>query len=162
MTVEDNVRLPAPAHPGERAPWAVLRTDGAIERERAVRERAAELLEFFELDHLAEAYASELSGGQRKLLEFARALMLEPSLLLLDEPFAGVNPVLTKKLTARVSELNKAGQTFLVIEHDIGTLSALVDRLVVLSEGRVLANGAPEMVLGDDRVIDTYLGGGRS
>lgn len=159
MTLADNVRLAALDHPGERAPGAVLRTDGAIRREQVVRERADELLDFFELDELADNYASELSGGQRKLLEFARALMLDPSLLLLDEPFAGLNQVLTEKLTEHIRALNDEGQTFLVIEHDIGTLSALVDRLVVLSEGQVLADGQPDAVLADERVVDTYLGG---
>lgn len=158
MTVRENVRLPALDHPGERTADAVLRTERAVERERAVRQRAEELLEFFELDHLSDAYASELSGGQRKLLEFARALVPDPDLLLLDEPFAGVNPVLTQKLTERIGELNDDGQTFLVIEHDIDTLSTLVDRLIVLSEGQLLAEGPPDEVLRDDRVVDSYLG----
>ena len=162
MTVEDNVLLPWPDHPGERAHHALLRTEAAREREAAARERAAELLDVFELDHLTDDYAGELSGGQRKLLEFARALMLDPALLLLDEPFAGVNPALTERLVEHLRALNDDGMTFVVIEHDIGTLAAIVDRLVVLSEGTVLVEGPPDAVLADERVIDTYLGDARA
>ena len=158
MTVADNMLLPALDHPGERAHHAILRTAAATERERGVEVTAQELLEFFELDHMADEYAGGLSGGQRKLLEFARALVLEPDLLLLDEPFAGVNPTLTTRITEYVTRLNEQGMTFLIIEHDIGTLAELVDRLIVLSDGQVLLSGDPGDVLQDERVIDTYLG----
>ena len=158
MTVGDNVRLPALDHPGERVHHAILRSESAAAREREVEETAQELLEFFEIDHMADEYAGGLSGGQRKLLEFARALVPEPDLLLLDEPFAGVNPTLTERITEYVTRLNDEGMTFLIIEHDIGTLAALVDRLIVLSDGGVLLSGDPDDVLHDERVIDTYLG----
>jgi len=158
MTVAENVRLPAPSHPGERAVHALARTDAALAREAEVDERAAELLDFFELDGLADEYAGTLSGGQRKLLEVARALMLDPEVLLLDEPFAGVNPTLTASITRYIEELNDDGVTVLIIEHEIATLAELVDRLIVLDRGTVLTDGDPRAVLDDDRVIDTYLG----
>jgi ABC-type branched-subunit amino acid transport system ATPase component len=158
MTVRENVRLAAPDQPGEDTIPALLRTGGMQQVEREVAERADELVEAFELDHLADEYASNLSGGQRKLLELARVLMLEPDMLLLDEPFAGVNPTLTNDIADRITELNDDGMTVVVIEHELETLTELVDRLVVLQQGSVLVDGAPETVLEDERVIEAYLG----
>ncbi|WP_137283965.1 ABC transporter ATP-binding protein [Halorussus salinisoli] len=158
LTVTENVRLPAGDHPGESALDALVRTDRAHERETEVAARATELVDFFDLGELADEYAGHLSGGQRKLLEFARALMLDPDLLLLDEPLAGVNPTLARKISGHVERLNDEGTTFLIVEHEIESLAALVDRLVVLNEGRVLAEGEPRAVLDDERVIEAYLG----
>lgn len=158
MTVRENVRLAAPNQPGERTVPALTRSQGMQETERRVVERADELIEAFELDHLADEYASNLSGGQRKLLELARVLMLDPDLLLLDEPFAGVNPTLTNEIADRIRELNDEGMTVVVIEHELETLTALVDRLVVLTQGSVLVDGDPETVLDDERVVEAYLG----
>ena len=129
------------------------------EHEESVRERADELIEAFELDHLADEYSSNLSGGQRKLLELARTLMLDPEVLLLDEPFAGVNPTLTRDIADRIRDLNAEGMTVVIIEHELETLTELVDRLVVLRQGRLLGEGDPEAVLEDERVIEAYLGG---
>ena len=159
MTVRDNVRLAATDQPGERTLPALLRTDAMESREREVDERADELIEAFELAHLADEYSANLSGGQRKLLELARALMLEPDLLLLDEPFAGVNPTLTRDIADRIRELNSEGMTVVVIEHELETLTDLVDRLVVLQQGQLLVDGSPETVLDDERVVEAYLGG---
>ena len=159
MTVRDNVRLAAPDQPGEQTLSALLRTDSMQSAERAVRTRTDELLETFELDHLADEYSGNLSGGQRKLLELARALMLDPDLLMLDEPFAGVNPTLTDEIAERIRELNEDGMTVIIIEHELETLPELVDRLIVLQQGRILVDGQPDDVLSDDRVIEAYLGG---
>ncbi|WP_058365213.1 ABC transporter ATP-binding protein [Haloparvum sedimenti] len=159
MTVRDNVRLAAPDQPGERTLPALLRSGAMQDHEATVRERADELIETFELDHLADEYSSNLSGGQRKLLELARALMLDPEVLMLDEPFAGVNPTLTREIADRIRDLNEKGMTVVVIEHEIETLSELVDRLVVLQQGGLLVEGDPEDVLSDERVIEAYLGG---
>lgn len=159
MTVEENMLLPAPNHPGERAWHAVGRTDASRDREVAASERAGELLEVFDIGDMAGEYAGNLSGGQRKLLELARALMLDPSLLLLDEPFAGVNPTLTAEIAEHIRSLNADGLTLLIIEHELETLTELVDRLIVLANGRVLATGTPEEIMADERVIDAYLGG---
>jgi branched-chain amino acid transport system ATP-binding protein len=159
MTVRDNVRLAAPDQPGERTLSALLRSGSMREREESVRERADELIETFELDHLADEYSSNLSGGQRKLLELARTLMLDPDVLMLDEPFAGVNPTLTREIAGRIRDLNDDGMTVVIIEHELETLTELVDRLVVLQQGRLLVEGDPEAVLEDERVIEAYLGG---
>ena len=160
MTVRDNVRLAAPDQPGERTVSALFRTESMQTTEESVRTRADELIETFELDHLADEYSGNLSGGQRKLLELARTLMLDPQVLMLDEPFAGVNPTLTDEIAERIRELNDDGMTVVIIEHELETLTELVDRLVVLQQGQVLVDGEPEAVLSDDRVIEAYLGGG--
>ena len=159
LTVADNMLLPAPDHPGERAWHAVGQTAASHEREQEARTRAMDLLETFDLDEMVEEYAGTLSGGQRKLLEVARALMLDPSLLLLDEPFAGVNPTLTREIVTHLEALNDDGLTLLIIEHELETLTDLVDRLVVLADRRVLATGTPEEIMDNEEVIDAYLGG---
>ncbi|AUV82038.1 ABC transporter ATP-binding protein [Salinigranum rubrum] len=158
MSVGANMLLPTPDHPGERAYHAVFRTDAAADRERAARDQAEELLAVFDLDTMVDEYAGSLSGGQRKLLELARALMLDPDLLLLDEPFAGVNPTLTRDIAAHIEALNDDGLTLLIIEHELETLTDLVDRLIVMTNGSVLTTGTPEEILEDQRVIDAYLG----
>jgi branched-chain amino acid transport system ATP-binding protein len=159
MTVEDNVLLPAPDHPGERAWHAVRQSEASWDRERTARERAAELLDVFDIASMTDEYAGSLSGGQRKLLELARALMLDPSMLMLDEPFAGVNPSLTRDIVGHLESLNDDGLTLLIIEHELETLTELVDRLVVLADGRVLATGTPDAIMENEEVIDAYLGG---
>ena len=159
LTVAENMLLPAPDHPGERAWHAIGRTAANREREQTARERAMALLGTFDLRGMAEEYAASLSGGQRKLLEVARALMLDPSLLLLDEPFAGVNPTLTAEIVEHIGALNADGLTLLIIEHELETLTDLVDRLVVLADGRVLATGTPDEIMDNQEVIDAYLGG---
>lgn len=158
MTVADNMLLPTLDHPGERVWHAVARTEAIEEHELAARERAMELLEVFELDTMVDEYAASLSGGQRKLLELARALMLDPKLLLLDEPFAGINPTLTGEIADHIRSLNADGLTLLIIEHELETLTDLVDRLLVLADGGVLATGTPAEILESERVIDAYLG----
>lgn len=159
MTVSENVKLAARSHPGERA-TGVFTQPAAVERhEQQTADRAAELLELFDLAELADEYAGNLSGGQRKLLEIARALMLDPDLLLLDEVFAGVNPTLTNEIMTHIQQLNRDGMTFLVIEHEIQSLSELVDRMVVLDQGTDLVSGTPDEVLNDGRVINAYFGG---
>lgn len=159
MTVEDNMLLPAPDHPGERAWHALARTETVQEREAEARQHASELLDVFDLTPMVDEYAASLSGGQRKLLELARALMLEPKLLLLDEPFAGVNPTLTAEIADHIRSLNEDGLTLLIIEHELETLTELVDRLIVLANGRMLATGTPPEILENQQVIDAYLGG---
>ena len=128
-------------------------------REREIRERALEVLELVRLRPLAEDYAGTLSGGQRKLLELGRALMVEPRMILLDEPMAGVAPVLALQLLDHIRELRaRAGVTVLVIEHDMEVVMAVSERVIVMDEGRVIAEGPPEAIQADERVIEAYLG----
>ena len=159
VTVADNMLLAAPKHPGERAWHAIGRTSASAQREAQARERAMELLELFDIAGMVEEYAGNLSGGQRKLLELARSLMLDPKLLMLDEPFAGVNPSLTDEIVGHIEALNEEGMTLLIIEHELETLTDLVDRLIVLANGEVLATGPPAEIMDNEEVIDAYLGG---
>ncbi|HTK23785.1 MAG TPA: ABC transporter ATP-binding protein [Gaiella sp.] len=159
MTVLDNVRLAAPGHPGERLDSLVLRRGAVRLREREVTEQALDLLRLVRLDTHADSLSGTLSGGQRKLLDLARILMASPRMILLDEPMAGVNPALREELLAHVLELRATrGITFLIVEHDLGFVMQASDRVVVMNEGRVLMEGTPDEVRGDERVIDAYLG----
>jgi neutral amino acid transport system ATP-binding protein len=159
MTVLDNLLLGSVGHPGERLTGLVLRPVAARERERRLRERAHELLVLVGLQAHADAYAGTLSGGQRKLLDLARVLMLEPSLVLLDEPMAGVNLTLRAELLRHIlSVRQERGVTFLIVEHDLDFVMQAADRVVVMNEGRILTAGAPEDVRREEAVIDAYLG----
>jgi branched-chain amino acid transport system ATP-binding protein len=159
MPVIDNMMLAEPNQPGERFRNLVIHPRQVLEHERGVRGRAMELLKIFNLDELAEGYAGTLSGGQRKLLELARALMAKPKLLLLDEPMAGINPTLGARLLEHMERLShEMGVTFLFIEHDMEVVMNHSDQVVVMAEGRVIAEGEPHEVRKDKRVIDAYLG----
>ena len=161
MPVIDNMMLAAPDQPGERLYNLIARPRAVRARERAVRERAEELLELVQLSKLTDEYAGVLSGGQRKLLEFARALMTEPQILLLDEPMAGINPTLGARLLEHIHRLRAdRGMTFLFVEHDMDVVMRQSDKVIVMAEGRVIAQGPPDEVRRDQRVIDAYLGGG--
>jgi ABC-type branched-subunit amino acid transport system ATPase component/ABC-type branched-subunit amino acid transport system permease subunit len=131
----------------------------AIEGRDAALRRARRTLDLVNLGHLADEEARALSGGQQKLLELARLLMLDPDILVLDEPFAGVHPVLKQSIAALVRRLREEGRAVLLIEHDLGTVFSLCERLVVLDAGRVVADGEPDRVKRDPRVIAAYLGG---
>ncbi len=159
MSVVDNVLVAATHHPGERLNGLISR--GSREAERRARDRAAELLGLFRLDRHANDYAGILSGGQRKLLDFARVLMAEPRLVLLDEPMAGVNPTLGRELVDHVLRLRaEQGMTFLFVEHDLDIVMEASDRVIVMNEGRVIASGTPDEVRGEQCVVDAYLGTG--
>lgn len=158
MTVRENLQLAAPNQPGESALNAILRPGRMREREERLAERTAEQLDRFDLAAVADEYASDISGGQRKLLELARILMSDPDLVLLDEPFAGVNPSLERAIFDHVRTLNDDGVTFVVIEHDIRQLTELADRLVVMDRGTVIADDDPASVVADETVISAYLG----
>jgi len=159
MPVIDNMMLAAPDQPGEHL-WRVIARPGAVRRrETEIRNDARELLGIFRLRDVADDYAGTLSGGQRKLLEFARALMTQPRLLLLDEPIAGVNPTLRAQILDYMERLRRdLGITFLFIEHDMEVVMNHSDRVIVMAEGRVIADGEPHEVRSDQAVIDAYLG----
>jgi ABC-type branched-subunit amino acid transport system ATPase component len=158
MSVLDNLLLAAQRHPGERLFTALVARGRVARREREVRRRADALLDLLRLAPLAGDYAGTLSGGQRKLLELGRALMVEPRLILLDEPMAGVAPVLGLQLLDHIRQIRDRGTTVLVIEHDMDVVMSLSDRVIVMDEGRVIAAGAPDAIQRDERVIEAYLG----
>lgn len=158
MAVWENLMFTPPDQPGEGILRSLLR-DTWRQREEELAMRTRELLAFVGLAHLADEYAGSLSGGQRKLLELARVLMMEPQLILLDEPMAGVNPNLARTLVERVQALNRQGTTFLIIEHDIETVMRICDKVIVMHYGSRLAEGDPATVRRDPRVLEAYLGG---
>jgi len=159
MSVLENMLLAAQSHPGERLGGSFLRPAAARRREREARERALALLETFGLRDQASDYGGTLSGGQRKLLELARALMLEPRIVLLDEPLAGVNPTLGRRLLEHIEELRERdGTTFLFVEHDMEVVMNHSDRVIVMAQGRVIADGSPEEIRRDEVVVEAYLG----
>lgn len=158
MSVLDNLLLASKHHPGEQLTTLVLRPRAVRTHEQATRRRAHELLTLVGLDAHAEAYAGTLSGGQRKLLDLARVLMLEPSLVLLDEPMAGVSPALRVELLDHILALRERGITFLIVEHDLDFVMRAADMVVVMNEGRVLTAGTPEDVRSNEQVVDAYLG----
>jgi branched-chain amino acid transport system ATP-binding protein len=159
MSVADNLAFAATGQTGESALNALFRAGTVADEEHALDERVAETLDFLDLTPLADEYARGLSGGQRKLLELGRVLMLDPSLLMLDEPAAGVNPALTDRLLERVRALNDEGRTVVLIEHDVDLVMRECDHVVVMHNGSTLATGPPEEIQANDRVIDAYLGG---
>jgi branched-chain amino acid transport system ATP-binding protein len=160
MTVLENMMLAPRGQLGEslyRSVTPGLRSR-VREQEEELRERVWETLELFEIDHLAEEEAGNLSGGQRKLLEMARVLMTDPEMVLLDEPLAGVNPSLEKKLLERVHQLRDEGYTFLLVEHDMDVIMNNCEHIIVMHQGQVLAEGDATDIRSNDQVIEAYLG----
>jgi len=156
LTVLDNMRLAAPKQTGERFFGALLGTWGR--QEQANTRKAMELLTRFQLDAKANDLAGCLSGGQRKLLEMARALMMDPTVVMLDEPMAGVNPALTESLLQHVKSLRDDGMTVVFVEHDMDVIRDISDWVVVMAQGRVIAEGLPGTLSSNKAVVDAYLG----
>ncbi len=159
MTVLENMMV-APMHQRGETLWRSVFARGDVNKqEEEILERAWETLEFFDIEHLANEYAGNLSGGQRKLLEMARALLTDPEMLLLDEPFAGVNPTLEERLLEHIHELRDQGYTFLIVEHDMDLIMQNCEKVIVMHQGRILTEGTPEEVRNNEDVIEAYLGG---
>jgi branched-chain amino acid transport system ATP-binding protein len=157
MTVIDNMRLGASGQTGELMGAAVLPFTWRSQ-EKQNTEKAMSLLERFNLAAKADDFAGSLSGGQRKLLEMARALMLDPQLIMLDEPMAGVNPALKQSLLDHIRDIREQGTTVVFVEHDMDMVRDVSDWVVVMAQGKVISEGTPAAVMGDQRVIDAYLG----
>lgn len=159
LTVRENLMAAAPQQSGENLVELFLKPATIRREEAAIAARVEETLAFLKLAKVADVPSGRLSGGQKKLLELGRVLMTGPRLILLDEPFAGVNPVLIEELSAHIRILNARGIGFIIIEHDLGALSRLVGTLHVMDRGRLIASGAPGEVLRRQVVREAYLGG---
>ena len=157
LTVIENMRLGATGQRGEHLLSSMFKFLWA-DQEAEITERAMDLLGRFKLDAKRDDFAGSLSGGQRKLLEMARALMVDPELIMLDEPMAGVNPALKQSLLGHVKSLRDEGRTVLFVEHDMDMVRDISDWVVVMGQGTILAEGPPDSVMADPRVIDAYLG----
>ncbi len=158
MSVIENMKLGATHQVGERW-WNGLLPFRWKRQEEIIEKRADELLKRFKLDHMRNEYAGTLSGGQRKLLEMSRALMTNPRLVMLDEPMAGVNPALKQSLNEHIRGLRDDGMTVLFVEHDMDMVHDISDWVIVMAEGRIIAEGTPDQISANPAVIEAYLGG---
>ena len=157
LSVLDNMKLGAVGQTGEKLRSSIFSFTWS-KQEREVEERARMLLDRFNMSHMADEYAGTLSGGQRKLLEMARALMTEPRLVMLDEPMAGVNPALTQSLLGHVKQLRAEGMSVIFVEHDMDVVRDISDWVVVMAEGKIVAEGPHASIVANPDVIDAYLG----
>ncbi len=157
MSVIENMKLGATHQVGEKW-WNGLLPFRWRKQEQIIEQRADELLKRFKLDHMRGEYAGTLSGGQRKLLEMARALMTNPRLVMLDEPMAGVNPALKQSLLEHIRGLRDDGMTVLFVEHDMDMVNDVSDWVIVMAEGCVIAEGTPAQISSNPAVIEAYLG----
>ncbi len=157
MTIIDNMRLGARDQRGESVWRGIIRPIWASQ-EQGITQKAEELLERFNLAHMRDELAGSLSGGQRKLLEMARALMVEPEMVMLDEPMAGVNPALKQSLLQHIKVLRDEGRTVLFVEHDMDMVREISDWIIVMAQGEVIAEGTFEDIGSNSKVVDAYLG----
>lgn len=157
MTCIDNMKLGATGQAGEsllKSVFPFLWRD----QERQIEQEADALLKRFKMDHMRDKFAGTFSGGQRKLLEMARALMVHPKMVMLDEPMAGVNPALTQSLLGHITSLRDDGMSVLFVEHDMDMVQEISDWVIVMAEGRIIAEGPPESIGQNKAVVDAYLG----
>ncbi|HEY8489643.1 MAG TPA: ABC transporter ATP-binding protein [Dehalococcoidia bacterium] len=160
MTVLENLVLVPQGQAGEQVWNSWLFPRRVKQQEHEIIDRAISVLEYVDLIHLRDEYAAHLSGGQKKLLELARTLMADPTMILLDEPGAGVNRTLLRRLVGYIEQLcHERGITFFIIEHDMDLVARLCNPVIVMSEGALLAEGPPEEIRGNAQVLEAYLGG---
>ena len=161
MSVKENLMLVAAQQSGERLWHAWFNSQRVAQEERQIADKAEEVMAFLQISHVAQERAGNLSGGQKKLLELGRTMMVDAKVVLLDEVGAGVNRSLLASIGDAILRLNRErGYTFCMIEHDMEFIARLCDSVIVMAEGKVLAEGSAEAVQRDERVIEAYLGSG--
>jgi ABC-type branched-subunit amino acid transport system ATPase component len=158
MTVFEHLMLYAPGQRGEALLAGLIRPAAVREQEAKVREDAYAMARRLKLDHIIDNLATDLSGGQKKLLEIGRALMAEPKLLLLDEPMAGVNPTLVEQIAQQLVEIRKLGVSIVLIEHEMALIEQLCDEVIVMAQGKFFTRGTFAEVAANRDVQETYLG----
>jgi len=162
LTVLENLMVVPADQPGEQLRHAWFHPQRVRKSEQRVRERAREVIEFLEIPHLENELAGNLSGGQKKLLELGRTMMVDPKIVFLDEVGAGVNRTLLKTIGTSIQRLNKErGYTFCLIEHDMDFIARLCDPVIVMADGKLLTQGTIDEIKNDEEVIEAYLGRGR-
>ena len=158
MTVMDNLLFSGSDINNDSFLNSIIKLNSQKLYENNLKEKAKEIMKDLNIDHMANSYARELSGGQKKLLELARAIINDPEILLLDEPLAGVNPKLAEDILSLIKRLSDNGITIIMVEHNIEAVMKISERIVVLAEGSLIADGNPNQIRNDNNVIEAYLG----
>ena len=158
MTVMDNLLFSGSDINNDSFLNSIIKLNSQKLYENNLKEKAKEIMKDLNIDHMANSYARELSGGQKKLLELARAIINDPEILLLDEPLAGVNPKLAEDILSLIKRLSDNGITIIMVEHNIEAVMKISERIVVLAEGSLIADGNPNQIRNDKNVIEAYLG----
>ena len=158
MTVLENMMFSASTVNNDSFIKSLIRLPSQKTTEKNIKERSFEIMKDLNIDHMANSYARELSGGQKKLLELGRSIINDPDILLLDEPLAGVNPKLAEEILQIILNLSEKGISILMVEHNIEAVMKISQRVIVLAEGMVIADDTPENVRSDEKVIEAYLG----
>ena len=158
MTVLENLLFSGSEISNDSLFKSVIKSKSQRKYEENLKDKAKNIMEDLNILHMADSYARELSGGQKKLLELARSIINEPEILLLDEPLAGVNPKLAEDILSLIKKLSNEGITILMVEHNIEAVMKISERIVVLAEGSLIADGNPNEIRTDRNVIEAYLG----
>ena len=158
MTVLENLLFSGSEVNNDSFLRSILKLNSQKSYEKSLKEKAIEIMKDLNIRHMADSYARELSGGQKKLLELARAIINKPEILLLDEPLAGVNPKLAEDILSIIKKLSDNGITIIMVEHNIEAVMKISERIVVLAEGSLIADGSPSEIRSDKNVIEAYLG----
>jgi branched-chain amino acid transport system ATP-binding protein len=158
MTVLENLMFSGSSVTNDSFAKSIINTKKQRKYEIELKDKSYEIMEDLNISHMADSYARELSGGQKKLLELARSIVNNPDTLLLDEPLAGVNPKLAEDLLGLIQKLASSGISILMVEHNIEAVMKISERIVVLSEGALIADGSPNEIRNDQSVIEAYLG----